>query len=583
MDNLKIKLLLIEDNEEYAAILKQRLSQENKPSFEVECAHTLGTSLEKIRTIKDINVVLLDLSLPDSQSEATFEKIYAEAAHVPIIILTGSHDEAFARETLRKGAQDYLFKHELDLKVLGRVMRHAIERHRIKRELDSANARLENLALLDPLTELLNRRGLQAALSRELQWAHREGTSFLVLLIDLDNFKTINDTLGHAVGDIVLKEVARKLGTVLRTTDYVARIGGDEFMILLPETRWAEGLKVAERVRLTISQDSISMGSSGPVMVTASLGLATISPRTSSIDELLVETHMALHRSKREGKNKVSYGHENGWLAGGNDRVVSDVLEALRRNDKFHVFSQPIIRLSDDSKIGYELFSHLSINGVEMPPEDFFRLCLENNILTLVDHRCFQICTAAAKTFPSGVCRHLNLFPSTLINIPVQHLIDVLPAGSPKGSYCVEISEQQIIGDPSYLTKAVGALKEANVSVAIDDVGFGRSCLESLILLEPDIVKIDKKCVMGFSRDDSRARSLKRILKVTASLGAKVIAEGIETKADLDLLKEFGVEYGQGYFWGKPVEIPFPRDFAVAPETLPENLRKLTKTFKTYR
>ena len=150
---------------------------------------------------------------------------------------------------------------------------------------------------------------------------------------------------------------------------------------------------------------------------------------------------------------------------------------------------------------------------------------------------------------------------STLINVPVQHLLDSLPPDSRKGSYCIEISEQQIIGDPSYLIPAVQALKKANVLVAIDDVGFGRSCLESLILFEPDIVKIDKKCVMGFSNDILRQGSFKRILKVADSLGTEVIAEGIESKDDLVLLKELGVKYGQGFLWGKPTEIPFPKEF----------------------
>lgn len=573
MSDQKLKLLLIEDNAEYAVILQQRLSQEINPSFEVEWANTLEASFKKMKTAKNFDAVLLDLSLPDSQGFATFEKFYAEAATLPIVILTGSHDELLSHQALGKGAEDFLLKGDLDLKMLPRVICHAVERHRIKRELDLANVRLENLSLLDPLTELLNRRGLQAALSREIQWAHREGTSFLVLLVDLDNFKNINDTLGHAVGDVVLKEVANKLKAALRTTDYVARIGGDEFMILLPQTRWAEGLRVAERVRLAISQAPISIGSSGPVMVTGSFGLATISQATPSIDELLVETHLALHKSKNEGKNKVSYKQKDGRQSGENDRVISDVLEALRSDDRFHVFVEPIVQLSDESKIGFELLSHLSIAGFEMP-EDFFRLCLENNILTLVDHRCFQICVAAAASFPQGIRRHLNFFPSTLINIPVEHLIEGLPAGSQKGSYCVEISEQQIIGDPSYLTKAVHALKAANILVAIDDVGFGRSCLESLILLEPDIVKIDKKCVMGISQDAVLESSLKRILKVTESLGVEIIAEGIETMEDLTLLKKLGVKYGQGYFWGKPTEIPFPHDLVKDREIIPNVIKK---------
>ncbi|MBI3999162.1 MAG: diguanylate cyclase [Candidatus Omnitrophica bacterium] len=570
---MKIRLLMIENNADYATVIQQQLLQEKYPLFEVQCFETLEAGLQAFKTEKKFDAALLDLSLPDSHGIDTFKQFYSEATNLPLIILIGDDNEELAQEALRKGAEDYLPKGDLYLRILARLVRHAIERHQIRKELNLVNTRLENLAFLDPLTELLNRRGLQEALSREIQWARREGGSFLVLLVGLDNFKKINDTLGHAVGDVILKEVGRKLKAVLRTTDYLARIGGDEFMILLPQTKWAEGLRAAERVRLAISQGSISSGSAGPVMVTASLGVATVTEATPSIDELLVKTHLALHRSKREGKNKVSYERKGRRESSGDNKAISDVLKALRTTDQFHVFIEPIMQLSDESKIGYELLSHLSVRGFEMP-DDFFRLCLANNILTLVDHRCFQICIAAATFFPNGVRRHLNLFPSTLINVPVQHLLDSLPPDSHKGSYCIEISEQQIIGDPSYLIPAVQALKKANVLVAIDDVGFGRSCLESLILLEPDIVKIDKKCVMGFSNDVSRQGSFKRILKVADSLGTEIIAEGIESKDDLALLKELGVKYGQGFLWGKPTEIPFPKEFVKKQELISKVLKK---------
>jgi EAL domain-containing protein (putative c-di-GMP-specific phosphodiesterase class I) len=221
------------------------------------------------------------------------------------------------------------------------------------------------------------------------------------------------------------------------------------------------------------------------------------------------------------------------------------------------VYVLPVYDLSDYTKVGYELLSRMSIEGFEVA-EDFFRFCLEHNILTLVDHRCFESCLAAGVVFSPEMKLHVNLFPSTLINIPVEHLIKALPENYLRNSCCIEISEQQIIGDPSYLIKPVNALKAAGISVAVDDVGFGRSCLESLVLLEPDVIKIDKKCVMGISRDESRAAALKRILKVTNSLGTDVIAEGIETQEDLELVKQLGVKFGQGFLWGKPVEIPRP-------------------------
>jgi EAL domain-containing protein (putative c-di-GMP-specific phosphodiesterase class I) len=185
-------------------------------------------------------------------------------------------------------------------------------------------------------------------------------------------------------------------------------------------------------------------------------------------------------------------------------------------------------------------------------PDDFFRLCMEENILTLVDHRCYKNCIKASASLPKGIRRHVNLFPSTILDIPPRHLIDSLPNDETRNDYCIEISEKQIIGDPSYLMSTVEEFKRSGVHVAIDDVGYGRSCLESAVLLEPDIIKIDKTFVTGVSDDPTRLRSLRRLLKVASSLGAEVVAEGIERRKDLEALKALGVKSGQGYFWGLP-------------------------------
>ncbi len=548
-----INLLMVEDDPGYADLLRERLSEEKSPSFRIHWVNTLEKALERLQQ-DGIDVIMGDLSLPDSKGLDTFEKLNSQASTIPIVILTGTYDESFALESLRKGAEEYLLKGQVDTKVLSRILRYAIERHQIKRELALANTRLENLALLDPLTELLNRRGLQDALSREIQRAKREGSSIIVLLVDLDNFKQINDTLGHAVGDVVLKELAQRLKETLRVTDYLARIGGDEFMMILPQTRLAEGMRAAERVRLAISQSLISTSSGNRIVVTGSVGVASVLQSTPSIDELLAKTHLALRQSKEEGKNKVSYERRGTkYFSEGSSHTLSDIFKTLRHDNGFQVLVEPIINLKDGQKAGYELLSHFHIGGFEAP-DDFFRFCLEHNILTLVDHRCFEACVAVGASFPEGFRCHLNLFPSTLINIPVEHLLEGLPTGTTRKRYCIEISEQQIIGDPSYLMEAVKAFKQAGVSIAIDDVGFGRSCLESLILLEPDLVKIDKKCVMGISKDKTLMSSLIRILKVTESLGAEVVVEGVETQEDLNVLKQLPIKYGQGFFWGRPVD-----------------------------
>ena len=191
-------------------------------------------------------------------------------------------------------------------------------------------------------------------------------------------------------------------------------------------------------------------------------------------------------------------------------------------------------------------------------PDDLFRVSAEHNLLTAVDLRCLKTCLYAIEK-PElhykddlNLRFHVNLFPSTIIDTPIEHLLQLFPPGVNPDRLCVEISEQQFIGDPAYLKDDVLALREHGILVAIDDVGFGRSSLESLIILEPDIVKIDRKYVSGISTDTSKARSLKRLVKVVHSLGAQLIAEGIESKAEIPVLLDLGVFLGQGWYWGKP-------------------------------
>ena len=557
---MEIDILLVEDDPDDTVLVQETLSRTNgtTPKFRLHCVSRLDAALERL-TQGGIDIVLLDLSLPDAKGMETLTKLHAQISDIPIVILTALDDEAHALEAVRKGADDYLVKGHVDKHVLVRTIRYAIERHRIRRrlllvtkELRESNSRLEKQVLADPLTGLLNRKGMQEALSREIRWAEREESDLLALFLDLDNFKRINDSLGHAVGDVVLKEIANKIKSSVRVTDYLARIGGDEFLILMPKTKLAAGVQAAEKIRLAVSSMPISIAAQKQSFkVTASVGVVQIWNDIVSIDELLSKLHLVIHRSKSSGKNRISYDNPKKQLNSEAVHLLSNILVTLRHGENYQVVKQPIFNLQDSSEAGYEFLSRVAIKGFEMP-DDFFRICLENNILTLVDYQCLKNCVSSSSFIPRNTRFHINIFPSTVIDIPIKNLLECFPLDRPKGTYCIEISEQQIIGDPSYLVEQVRAIKQAGILVAIDDVGFGRSYLESLILLEPDIVKVDKRWVHGIAKNVGTTRSLKRLLKVTDALGAEVVAEGIEQQEDLDLLRTMGVKYGQGYLLGRP-------------------------------
>jgi diguanylate cyclase (GGDEF)-like protein len=437
-------------------------------------------------------------------------------------------------------------------------MRHTLERQQYRVELASltnnlrdASEQLEQLSLTDPLTGLLNRRGLQEVLSRELPLPLQGDSKHLALLLDLDDFKRINDTWGFSAGDFLLKDIARRIRESLRLSDYAARVAGDKFIVLMPRTPMTRGGKIAERIRLAVSGDPISTSLGQAVHVTASLGMIHIAGGFRSVEEILDKTYLILQHSKKAGKNRLSYERSGKSHKTEHSRTGDSLVSALSQPEAYRAAAQPIVDLGAEEPVGYEFLARSTIEGFELP-DDFFHVCMEHNILTLADHYCLKACLKAARSLPYGLRRHVNLFPSTLIGIPIEQLLEELPCDAANPSCCVEISEKQIINDPTSIEGPVKALREAGVLIAIDDTGFGRTCLESLTILEPDIIKIDRKCVTGIGQNPEMINPLKRLIKVAQALNAEVIAEGIETESDREILFDLGVRYGQGYLWGKP-------------------------------
>jgi EAL domain-containing protein (putative c-di-GMP-specific phosphodiesterase class I) len=231
-----------------------------------------------------------------------------------------------------------------------------------------------------------------------------------------------------------------------------------------------------------------------------------------------------------------------------------DAVRELLAGDVLEVVAQPIVKLVDGRIVSHELL----VRGPRGPlrcPDDLFRFCQEQDILQAMDLRCLKRCVETARA--AGLSRyHVNIMPATLLQTPTPQLVRVLRgADGTNGHCCLEISEQQLLSDPSVLVGSVRELQAAGLQIAIDDVGFGNSCLEGLVMLQPRIMKIDKRMVHDLDRDADRRRSLNRLLLVAEALGAEVVAEGVETTAEQEVLLELGVRLGQGYLFGRPASL----------------------------
>lgn len=414
-----------------------------------------------------------------------------------------------------------------------------------------AELQLRELTQVDPLTGLLNRRGLADVLAVEASRAERAAAPICALLVDCDDFKSINDTLGYAAGDVALVMLTRSLVQTLRPSDRVARIGGDEFLVLLPDTRLVEAALVAERVRHAVAEHPVETPQ-GKTSLSVSVSVVPVEPGAAQLEALVVAGRDALQESKMLGKNRVTLASRRGPGAAELEDP-GHVGRLVHGAEVISVVRQPIVRLATGEVVGHELLARGPI-GPLFYPQDFFRRASADGVLVALDLKCLRAALADAAGLQGWV--HVNLYPATLRETPIEHILRLFPGGSARRRYCIELSEQQLFGDPSFIRDAVARLREASVRLAIDDVGFGRTSLEGLVLLEPDVAKLDRRWVGGAAHDRARLRTLKRLCEVARALGATIVAEGIESDDDLRALMDLGVELGQGFLWGNPGGMP---------------------------
>jgi diguanylate cyclase (GGDEF)-like protein len=360
----------------------------------------------------------------------------------------------------------------------------------------------------------------------------------------------VNEKFGHSTGDSILRSFAHRLKSMLRRTDALSRVATDEFMVLLPETRVAEGLQVAETMRANIEGAEFDAGGLMKVSLTFSAGAVTVGPDVETLDALVSLLGPALRISKNYGKNRVTFGNEKQENYQASHYQLQTIIDEFQLSDPFYAVKQPIVEMKTGNICAYELL--VRSNTQFNLPDDLFALSRKADMLSLVDRKCFNVCCAVSRTIPARYRVHFNIFPVTLLDLPPAKIIELLPRERPFENYCIEISEQQFVGLPFDIVGPLKELKKEGCLVALDDVGFGYSCLETLVMIAPDIIKIDKKMITGIAFDEGRRRMLERLLCVMSSLEAVIVAEGIESEDDARVVRELGIEQGQGYFYGRP-------------------------------
>ncbi len=431
-------------------------------------------------------------------------------------------------------------------------------------EHECAQYQIQHLAFHDTLTDLPNRTLLTDRVNRALKRSHRSRQIGALLFIDLDNFKRINDSLGHSVGDLLLQELAFRLRHGLREEDTISRLGGDEFVILIEQLGTVQEKaeqqihEIADKVRYLMAQQYDLNGHE--LYVTGSIGYVTFPRDGETMETLLRHADIAMYNAKQTGRDKITrFTDEMDELATKRLRVESEVRNAMR-NGEMQLYFQPVLRIRDGFMLGAEsLLRWIHPEDGEIAPNRFLpqiedsalMLKLADWVLQEAFNRQAAIMADRSLLRPDYLAINLSHQQFHQPNFVEQVKRTLEFTGADPRRILFEITETIIMNDSNEARARMLALKELGFRFAIDDFGTGYSSLSYLKQLPADTLKIDKGFVQDITSDSDDAAIVKTILGIADHMGMQVIAEGVETFEQLTFLRSNGCAYYQG-FLGRP-------------------------------
>jgi len=547
VDMSEVSVLLIEDDEDDYFLTCDLLESVTGHSYAVTWHRDPEHGLAAIQS-GDFDVCLVDYRLGKITGVEVLQAAEKALRVTPAILLTGKHSAEVDETAMLAGASDYLVKGELTPAMLERTIRYALQR----RDYD---ARFEYLAFHDSLTRLPNRALFSDRVGHALARSQRSGDTVSVIFFDIDNFKDINDTLGHSAGDVLLTQIANRVGGILRPHDTLARLGGDEFAVCVES---ADGVVTAEDVVRRAQQaltPTFNLETGMSVEVHASFGIAHSDLAADTPADLLRHADIAMYEAKRQGKNRCAFYERSlhdSLLR--RIRLERDLRTALR-NSELSVHFQPFVDLRTGEAIGAEALARWDHPefGPQMPSEFIPIAEQAGSIIELggyVLEKAAQTVAAWVDDFGFDGFVSVNVSPRQITDSAfVSMLDDLLTTTGINGSQLViEFTETVMTGDVDYVVSVLTKVAELGVGIALDDFGTGYSSLSNVHQLPITIIKVDRSFVHRI--DDRHGHSmLATIATMAESLDVMTIAEGIETREQQDGLINLGYTIGQGWLY----------------------------------
>lgn len=552
------KVLIVDDNPEdrmvFKRYIKRGLQQDEEPTF-IE-SDRVKDAIKQILE-HNFDCILLDYKLPDMTGNEMLKEIQNESKITPpIIMLTGQKKLELAVEALKLGAEDYLVKDEITQDSICRIIQNAADKNSLKKQIADKENEIKQLAYFDYLTQLPNRFSIESTIRHLV----KDGVDFTVVLVDLDRFKNVNDTLGHEIGDLLIKEVSTRMQNKFQTNVVISRLGGDEFILLRKESEshsiiedFANDLINIFKKPFIIEQYQLN--------IQPSIGIANFPSAGQTAVELMKNVDIAMFKSKEKGGNQYSF-YTQKIEQEARERVeVEQELRRCLKQKKIKVFFQPIVNLDDESLFAVE--SLIRFDSDFLSTIDLDKIIIIAEQASLITEIGSIFMDKAIYEYKQQLDKREKIFYLT-INLSGRQLesktltediiaLSIKHAISPK-NLIFELTESAFIENIDKANELLSKIVSLGSLIYIDDFGTGFSSLSLIQKLPLAGLKIDKSFVIDMERNPKNAKLVNSIIMLAQANGLAVTAEGVETLTELTMLKLHPNVKAQGYYISRPVE-----------------------------